>query len=710
MLWMTTRTVAAEERMEGQATATADLPEIVQAPEITTTAAVTATRTERDLDLISQSVSVVTRERIETRNARSIQELLEEVPGVSLSRAGGVDGQIVMRGFNSNDPRSVLFVDGDRFRGRNTLEYVLFDPSQIERIEVIRGPVSALYGPDGLAGIVNVITRRARGESDGPFRFVPRLRALNYNSVNNLRGTRAEVEGVGHGIDMLMGLSWRQADDYQSPLGKIPNSAFDAFQTDIRLGYTPTPGHRIEVIGKFAEVESGRAGGIGGAPGPPLVRLREDPLRERFGKVSYAGSSPSLGLERIEASLYGRQLYTHIATDNRTQTNRLIQSDTTVDGPLVIGGKLFGVKPWERSKLTVGADFFRESRKGSLDATRTTNFNANGSVSGGSSTPLRQNVPDATQTDVGFFVHNDWDPSPRWTFTVGGRIDYIYTTSQTSPLPSPQLQEAYARGNSTTETPLTGGIGLIYRPWESLHFTANVGRAFRVPSTIESFGSSRQGAGFVVPNPDLSPEDGVTYEVGTRLRLSHLRANFTTFWSEYTNLIIRRPVVFQGLPSSQRQNAGSARVQGFELESTWTHTQHWETFMNAAYLYATDTATGRPLPYIPPLNGLLGTRYTFEQGIYVEGVGKGSLRKNRIDTEQERDTAGFVVFNLYAGANLWEVSESFPELRLTVGLENVFDQAYRQPATVEDIRFPNSNTNPLVEPGRAFSLALLSRF
>jgi hemoglobin/transferrin/lactoferrin receptor protein len=683
----------------------------VKVPEISITAAVTATRTERELDSISKSISVITREQIETRNAINVLESLEEVPGVSYSRAGGLGGQVVMRGLNSNNLSTVLFIDGDRFRGRNTFEYSFLDQNQIERIEVIRGPVSALYGPDGLAGIINVITRRAKGDPDGPFRLVPRLRALNYNSVNNLRGTRAEVEGLGRGIDMLAGLSWRQADDYQSPLGKILNTAFDSFQTDLRLGYTVTPGHRFEIIAKYAEIESGRAGGIGGIPGPPLVRLREDPLRERFAKLSYTGRSESLGLDRIEASVYGRQIYSHLGIDNRTQANRLIHSDNFVEGPLVLGGKAFVTKPWGgHNLLTVGADFFRENRDGTATASQTTTFNSAGVITGTSVVPRAQNVPNVVQTDVGVFLHNDWDPSQAWTVSVGGRVDYIRTVSETSPLPAPQLQEAYERNHKNTETPLTGGLGLIYRPWEVLHFTANVGKAFRAPATFESFGSSRQGAGFLVPNPELKSEEGVTYEVGTRLRFSRVHANLTAFWSEYTNLILSRPVTFLGLPSTQRQNAGEARIQGAEFDATWSLSNNWQTFMNAAYLYATDTSTDRPLPYIPPLNGLVGIRYTWDKGFYVEGVNKWSIQKDRIDTQQERKTAGYAIFNLHAGADLWKLSKRLPELRLTVGVDNVLNQAYRQPTTVEDVRFGASNTNPLLEPGRAVSIALTSRF
>ncbi|MGQ0554485.1 MAG: TonB-dependent receptor [Nitrospiraceae bacterium] len=685
--------------------------EKVSLPEIYVTTAVTATRTARELDQISQSVSVLTRERIESRNARSVQELLEEVPGVSFSRAGGLGGQVVMRGFNSNVPRLLMLVDGDRFRGRNTLEYNLFDPNQIERIEVIRGPSSTMYGPDAMVGVVNIITRQAKGESSGPFRLVPRLRSLDYNSVNNLRGTRGEVEVLGHGIDGLVGVSWRQADDYQSPLGRIQNSDFTQWHADLRLGYSLLPGHRIELTGKFADVESGRAGGIGAAPGVPLVRQREDPLRESFGKLAYQGRLDALGLERIEASIYGRALDSRLTSANRTQANRLVESSNLVAGPTVIGGKVFGVKRWTQGTLTVGTDWFRESRRGALSESQTTNVNASGQVTSVTQQPLTQNAPDATQTDVGLFLHHDWDPSPKLTLSTGGRLDYIRTTSNTSPVLAPQLQEAYERGRENTEVPLTGAIGLIYRPWDWLHFTANVGRAFRAPSTVESFGSSRQGTGFNVPNPDLKSEEGVTYEVGTRLRLPIVQASVTMFRSDYHNFIVRQPITFAGLPSFQNQNAGRARMDGVEFDATWAVTPGCEVRTNAAYLQGSDPSTGRPLSYVPPFNGLLGVRYILpEKGLYLEGTVKGSLRKDRIDGALERETAGYVALNLYAGIDLWTVSPWFPDMRLRLALENILNQAYRHATTVEDIRFPGSNTNPLVEPGRAFSIALTSRF
>ncbi|MEO5573972.1 MAG: TonB-dependent receptor, partial [Gammaproteobacteria bacterium] len=574
----------------------------------------------------------------------------------------------------------------------------------------IRGPASALYGPDALAGVINIITRRAEGDIEAPFRLTPRLRALDYNSVNNLYGSRVELEGLGNKLDMLLGVNTRSADNYQSPQGEIPNSDFATRSADLRLGYTPVPGQRLELSAKFAEVEAGRAGGISGAPGAPFIERREDPLRERFIKLHYSGNNAESNWQKLEASLYARDLFTDIDITSRAIPNRLSEVKNIIGGPLVIGGKLLGVRPWGNSLLTVGTDFFHQMGTGTQTAVRTTNFNPDGSITNTSARSLRQTAPDNSQTDVGLFANNDWDPSERWTVSLSGRLDYIHSTTDTQPLPDESLRAAYTRGTETTETPLTGGLGVIYRPWQTLHFTGNVSKAFRAPTTTESFGASRQGSGFLVPNPQLESEQGVTYELGTRLRLANLKANLTAFYSDYSNLIVNRPLMFLGLPSTQRVNGGAANIHGLEFAANWQFARRWEAFMNAAYLHGTDSDADQSLAYIPPLNGLLGLRYNGINGFFIEGVGKWSLHKGRIDPAQERETAGFAVVDMHAGIDLWRVSSRLPAMQLSIGLENIFDKAYRQPTTVEDVRFARSSTNPLVEPGRAVSITLRSQF
>jgi hemoglobin/transferrin/lactoferrin receptor protein len=665
---------------------------------------VTATRTERAIDLTPRSVTLIDKEKIESRNAASALELLDEVPGISFSRAGPLGGQLSIRGFNSNDAKSPLFIDGDRFRGRNTLEYLLLDPTRIERIEIIRGPAAAMYGTDAMGGLINVITRKAEGDVSGPFELIPRLRALNYSSVSNLRGGRLELQGLGNGFDMLLGLAGKKADDYESPEGDIKNSDMETWSADLRLGYTPTQGHRIELSAKYADVEQGQAGGIYGAPGYPYTVRRQEPMKEKMLKLHYEGRNNALGLEHIGASLYARHLYTHMIIEKRPAadpSSGLTRTDSYVDGPLITGGKLFGVRPWGHGHtLTLGVDFLYEDRSGSEK--EVTKYDAAGNQT--SHSPRTKGGPDSAQTNMGLFAHNDWDPSEQWTVSVGGRVDYFRTTTETDLLPD------YEGSTETTDYPVTGSLGIIYRPIPIIHLTANASTTYRAPATYEKFGIS---PGFD-PNPDLKPEKGVTYEVGARLRLPRVTANLTAFHSDYEDLIVRTTIdstVYPGTRATQRQNVGEACMKGLELDAAWFVNSHWKTFMNAAYLHGTDTNTDTPLAYIAPLNGLVGVRYTPDsKDFYIEATDKWSTKKDHIDENKERETDAYNILNLYAGFDIRKLSSSLPDMELRLAVENILDKAYSNPTTTEDITFDRSITNPLLEPGRCISISLTSRF
>src|SRR5882724_2419738 len=165
---------------------------------------VTAERFERQIDLTPQSVTVMDAQELHARPLSNVQTMLDDAPGISLQRSGALDSQIVVRGLSSNDSRIVLFIDGDRFRGRNFLEYSLLDPNEIERIEVIRGPAASLYGSDAMNGLVNVITRRAKGDVTQSFSLTPQLYSLGYSSTNNLAAGRIELQGLGNKFDMLI--------------------------------------------------------------------------------------------------------------------------------------------------------------------------------------------------------------------------------------------------------------------------------------------------------------------------------------------------------------------------------------------------------------------------------------------------------------------------------------------------------------------------
>jgi hemoglobin/transferrin/lactoferrin receptor protein len=665
---------------------------------------VTATRFERLIDLTPQSVTVMDAKEIHARPLWNVQAILDDAPGISLQRAGALDGQIVVRGLSSNDSRIVLFIDGDRFRGRNFLEYSLLDPNEIERIEIIRGPAAALYGSDAMNGVVNVITRRAVGDATTQhFSLTPQLYAAGFSSANHMGAGRLELQGLGDGFDMLIGANYRKGGDYESPAGKVLNSDFTTRSLTAHAGYSPDATRHFELTAKIDSVDDGRAN----APGAPLVTTREDPLKEHSLRFAFSQSQVAPWLQDVDASLYARNLSSILRSVLHTAANGDVESrDTWVKGPLETGGKLLARSVFRDGVLAYGVDFYHEDAPSYEDDDRI--VNAAGAIT--FNDPRAKRVRDASQTDAGALAHYDWDPSSRWTVSLGSRYDFVQTDISATPAPgeSPELSAAFARNLSAQDTALTGSAGLIFRPLTALQFVGNVSTAFRSPTTGDKSGSGVVGALNTLPNADLKPESSVSYEGGVRVRLRALSVNVTAFRTDYKDLI-----QFKFLDPTTRQtiNIGRSKVDGFELDGTYELTKTLACRFNAASARGTDTLTGVPLPYVPPLNGLVGLRHTWPaSSSWLEGTVRWSLDKTRIDPSQERPTDGYHALSIYAGMDLGRFQPQLKSYRLTAGIDNLTNEAYVSPTTRELVGFPRTFTNPLLEPGRSLTINLTAGF
>lgn len=118
---------------------------------------------------VTQSVSVVDRQDLDRLSAISTLELLGRIPNATINLGGGIGGTLFLRGMDTLDMRVPVFIDGDRFRGRNKLQFMLISPTELEAVEVVRGPDSARFGSDGLGGLINFVTKRAHGNLEHGF-------------------------------------------------------------------------------------------------------------------------------------------------------------------------------------------------------------------------------------------------------------------------------------------------------------------------------------------------------------------------------------------------------------------------------------------------------------------------------------------------------------------------------------------------------------
>jgi hypothetical protein len=202
----------------------ADEPETAAAQPLQEVTGTAVRRTQRVNDT-AKPITLIDRQQIEVLNPATILDVLQTIPSLEIARSGGIEGQISLRGFNSNNYHSPLLIDGDRFKGRNTLEYLLLEPEDMERIGVIRGPAAEAFSSEAVGGVVNLTTFHP-APIDGPLRFTGGGSTFSYATVNNAFGAHGDAEGGGDWFGFRVAVNARHAGSYDTPEGVAHNSDY----------------------------------------------------------------------------------------------------------------------------------------------------------------------------------------------------------------------------------------------------------------------------------------------------------------------------------------------------------------------------------------------------------------------------------------------------------------------------------------------------
>lgn len=673
------------------------------------TVVVTGTRTAQRLTDTPKPATFIDRDQIDAINPTTIFDILETVPGLSVSRSGGLEGQISLRGFNSNNYHSPLFIDGDRFKGRNTLEYLLLEPEDMARVEVIRGPAAEAYGSEAVGGVVLLTTYHAQPDG-GDFRITGGGTSMGYATVSNGAQAHYDLEMAGDDLGVRLSVNGREGGDYQTPEGVAHNSDFKTGNVSLDVAYALDNSQKLDFTMREISLESGRAGGIGGSPGYPYTHQR-DILQAQTARAAYSGDYDGR-LRHLDADLFFDHFFGKIPNSNFATPGQVSTSTSYVVGPTVVGGNIVGFVPWSDGNSTIGLDWFDEMRpQGSQSVKSVTKFNSAGDVLSVTNGPRTKTTPGDNQANIGLFADNVWNPSKSWTLTAGGRLDIFQTDTGTTPVSSPALEPLYAANQSRTVVAETGSLGVMYHVSSALDVVGNIGNVFRMPSDTELFSSSTSGTGFTLPNPALKPEQGESVEGGLRLHNGVVTGSLTAYYDRYRDFVQSVNVIYQGTVSTQSQNVQSVELSGAEGDIDVALAPEASLYGSFTYTRATDLKSGKPLPYIAPLNGRLGLRYSPDPVYALHAEIVWSTAKTRIDPAQEFPTAGFGVVNAGAEISLdpW-VGDDLKNTKLVASIDNIFNVAYRDGATYANIAYPESMTNPLLEPGRNFTFTIRHRF
>ena len=602
------------------------------------TMVVTASATEQNLKDAPASISVITQEDLQRKPVQNLKDVLQDVPGVQLTDEGDNRKGVSIRGLDSS--YTLILVDGKRVNSRNAvfrhndfdLNWVPVDA--IERIEVVRGPMSSLYGSDALGGVVNIITKKIGQKWTGTLSADSTIQEHRDRGDTN----NGQFYTSGPLVDGVLGLkaygsvSKREKDDQQksssTATGETPRiEGFTSRDANVEFAWTPTENHDFTAGYGFDRQD----------------RESDSLDKNRLERQNYSLShNGRWDVGNSELKVYGEKV------DNKNPGNSspITSESNAVDGKYILPlGEI-------NQMLTFGGEWRHDKLKDPVNLT------------GGSSSTT-------SASQYALFLEDEWRIFEPLALTTGIRMDDHETYGDHW---SPR---AYLVYNATDTVTVKGG-------WAT---------AFKAPSLLQLSpdwvtGSCR-GACEIVGNPDLKPETSESFELGLYYSgeegsLEGVQASITTFQNDVDDRISisRTANVNQaqsypnyvglnadGEPIFRYYNVNKARIRGVETEVKFPVAEDWKVTLNYTYNDGRDISNGgnKPLSELPfhTANGTVDWKATQDWSFYVQGNYTG---EKRALTSSAPTPGGYVIWNTGAA---WQVTKA---VKLRAGVQNLLDK------------------------------------
>lgn len=663
---------------------------------------VTAAGFEQDLSQAPASMSVLTREDLQSRRYNNLAEALQGVEGIDVrggtGKTGGLD--ISIRGMPSD--YTLILIDGRR---QNTSGDVApngfgefatsFMPplSAIERIEIIRGPASTLYGSDAMGGVINIITRPVSDEWGGTLSV-----DTTFPEDSEFGGTsNVSVFATGPLVENLLGLQVRASHMNRAASNLTPSEA-NAPDFNTR-GQTPVQGRTSNIGGRltltpnaqhqvYLDLDLGRQWYDNGTPSNRLLSNNDTPTNWRgyaddlrFERTQWVlGHRSDLGFGQLESSIQHQVTETTgrtIPGNPQNPTNTGIPGKNVGDARelentnLIVDTRL--VLPWQQHRFTIGAQYWdAEFVDGVAPVTM-------------------------EQTTYALFVEDEWYLRDNLALTLGGRYDHH---DEFGGHFSPR---AYLVYNVNDQLTLRSGVAQAYK-------------APRVDQIQEGLtGITAQGATATIGSPDLDPETSTSYEIGAHWEnYAGVRASATFFYNDIEDKIASGPAVpncdfatnpnqpgcvsIGGFPGQaefgQSINIDEATTQGVELSTTlplgafFAQAEGWTLSANYTYtdseLKSRDGRRNQELADTPEhlFNARLSWAVNDQLTTWLSTEYRGESRRFN---EHPDDLTGnnariYAAVGDISAYNLWNLGATYQiaeNVRLNAAVYNLFDLDFR---------------------------------
>ena len=469
------------------------------------TLVVTANRSESSLWESPATIQVIDHQTLQNSTSTSIADDLQDIPGVEITdNALAGRKQIRIRGEASS--RVLILIDGQEVTyqraGQNYGAGLLIDESALERIEVVKGPYSVLYGSQAIGGVVNFITKKG---GDKPLSGT--VKAVYNSATAGWEESAAAWGSIGQ-FDYRINGSYSDQGERDTPDGRLPNTNFRNNSQGVWLGYNLDNQHFGLSLDRYklsTQTYYEDPNGDYDAFSVKLPKLE----REKVG-LFYDVDVDGDYLKKIHLDAYeqtiARKFENEVLTSavhNQTQTNDkqytqgvTLQSNISLpaNNNLVVGTQ------YQRdrvSQTTNGSTYLKPISR----ETQTRAYN------------------ESEQSNTSLFAQNDWHFADNWTWTLGARQYWLsskLTRGDSNSTTNGITKDTSIGAQSTSDNALVSATSLRYSGFDNIELRAAFAQGYVFPTLTQLFSQTSAGGGTTYGNANLKAEHSNNYELGAR--------------------------------------------------------------------------------------------------------------------------------------------------------------------------------------------------
>lgn len=587
---------------------------------------VTATRIEEPAKEVASSVTVITEKEIESKKAKTVLEVLKGIPGLDITQSGGF-GQltdIFIRG--AKPEHTLVMIDGvemnDPMSPGRSYDLAHLSVDNIERIEIVRGPQSTLYGSDAIGGVINIITKKGEGK--------PKLFISGEGGTYNTFREAAGLSGGTKWVNYSFGISRLDTKGFSAAHEKYGNTEKDGHENtslSARVGFTPTENLDIDFIVRYidAKTDLDAGGGRGG----------DDP--------NYVSDSKQLFLRTQGGLLLFNGLWEQKLGFSLTNHNRDYRDDKDAQHPDDSSRGFYDGKMWKvdwqhnlylhkTNTLTIGVEY--EEERGESEYSWESAWGPGKSV-----------FPKKSANTKGAYIQDKIALYESFFATFGIRLDdHSRFGSETTY----RIAPAYLFKKTGTKIKATYGTG------------------FKAPSLYHLYAPAT--AWGPIGNENLKPEKSKGWDVGIEQYLfqDRLAVGVTYFRNDFEDLID-----FDW--AKGYINIAKAKTEGVEIFASVRPVEDLTVRVGYTYTDTEDKETGQRLLRRPLNKGSLNLNYLFlKKGIANLDVIYVGKRDDWVPYPQRGNANDYTLVNLAASFDISKNIQVFGRV------ENLLDKKYEE--------------------------------